>query len=205
MKIYCDTEFTGLRKDTELISIGIIADDGRTFYAESNEYSLDNIHKDDKKWLSENVIPYLIYNDKREVFSYRTLHRIDDTKEYFMKGNKQQISVALKSWLLKYDDILFVGDVLAYDWVLFCDLLSERAVDIPKYISYTPIDIATLMYVKGIDPLEITRMEYVDTSDLNGEKIWQKQHNALYDAIIIKRIYYKLTNAIQNYNISINL
>jgi len=35
-RIFFDTEFTGLHKDTTLISIGLIAEDGRTFYAEFN-------------------------------------------------------------------------------------------------------------------------------------------------------------------------
>lgn len=194
MKIYCDMEFTGLRKDTELISIGIVADDKRVFYAESNEYSLENLHEDDKKWLNENVIPYLIYNNEEEVFSYEDLRKICNESEYLMKGNKDQISLALKTWLSDYDSILFVGDVLAYDWVLFCDLLSKRTVQIPDYISYVPIDISTLMYIKGLDPIDITRDKYVDVSDLNEDKIWQKQHNALYDAMVIQKIYYKLTN-----------
>ena len=34
MNIFFDTEFTGLRKDTTLISIGMIAENGKTFYAE---------------------------------------------------------------------------------------------------------------------------------------------------------------------------
>ncbi len=34
MNIYFDTEFTGLHKNTTLISIGMIAENGRTFYAE---------------------------------------------------------------------------------------------------------------------------------------------------------------------------
>ena len=38
MKIFFDTEFTGLHKDTTLISIGLIAEDRRCFYAELTDY-----------------------------------------------------------------------------------------------------------------------------------------------------------------------
>jgi hypothetical protein len=34
MKIFFDTEFSGLHKNTTLISIGCISEDGKTFYAE---------------------------------------------------------------------------------------------------------------------------------------------------------------------------
>ena len=54
--IYFDTEFTGLRKDTSLISIGLIDSDGRTFYAEFTDYDRSQIDK----WIRQNVINNLI-------------------------------------------------------------------------------------------------------------------------------------------------
>ena len=38
MRIFFDTEFTGLHQNTTLISIGCIDENGRTFYAESTDY-----------------------------------------------------------------------------------------------------------------------------------------------------------------------
>ena len=38
MKIFFDTEFTGLHKNTTIISIGMIAENGKKFYAESTDY-----------------------------------------------------------------------------------------------------------------------------------------------------------------------
>ena len=38
MYIFFDTEFTGLQKDTDLISIGLITWGGSTFYAEFTDY-----------------------------------------------------------------------------------------------------------------------------------------------------------------------
>ena len=52
MKIFFDTEFTGLHQDTTLISIGMIAEDGRELYCELNDY--DKTQIDD--WLKDNVI-----------------------------------------------------------------------------------------------------------------------------------------------------
>ena len=56
MKIFFDTEFTGLHQNTTLISIGLISECGKTFYAEFTDYDKSQI--DD--WLQENVINNLI-------------------------------------------------------------------------------------------------------------------------------------------------
>ena len=45
MKIFFDTEFTGLHKGTELISIGMVDEVGRTFYAEFNDYDKNQIEE----------------------------------------------------------------------------------------------------------------------------------------------------------------
>ena len=51
MRIYFDTEFTGLYKDTQLISIGLISEDCREFYAEISDI---NTKKCDD-WGKQNV------------------------------------------------------------------------------------------------------------------------------------------------------
>ena len=43
MKIFFDTEFTGLHQGTTLISIGMIAEDGRELYCELNDYDKTQI------------------------------------------------------------------------------------------------------------------------------------------------------------------
>ena len=43
MNLYFDTEFTGLHKDTTLISLGIISEDNRTFYAEFSDYNKSQV------------------------------------------------------------------------------------------------------------------------------------------------------------------
>ena len=60
MNIYFDTEFTGLHKDTTLISIGLVTENGDTFYAEFDDY--DKTQCND--WIQENVINNL-YGEER--------------------------------------------------------------------------------------------------------------------------------------------
>ena len=109
MKIFFDTEFTGLHKDTTLISIGLIAEDGNTFYAELTDY--DKTQVDD--WIQQNVVDNLIIPDehgKRLVNNF--------------KGNKEYIKEKLLNWICDFDTIEWVSDVNHYDFVLLIDLLK---------------------------------------------------------------------------------
>jgi uncharacterized protein YprB with RNaseH-like and TPR domain len=56
MNLFFDTEFTGLHKDTTLISIGCVLDNGNKFYAETTDYDINQV--DD--WIEKNVIANLI-------------------------------------------------------------------------------------------------------------------------------------------------
>jgi mannitol-1-phosphate/altronate dehydrogenase len=51
MKIFFDTEFTGLHKNTTLISIGLVAGDGTTFYGEIENYDKTQVDE----WIQKNV------------------------------------------------------------------------------------------------------------------------------------------------------
>lgn len=57
MNVYLDTEFTGLHKTTSLISIGLISEDGKTFYAENREYNQAQVDQ----WIKDNVIAHTSY------------------------------------------------------------------------------------------------------------------------------------------------
>ena len=187
MKLFFDTEFTGLHKDTTLISIGIISEDERTFYAELTDY--DKSQVDD--WIKENVIDNLILTKKfgKEGFLPENLVLNDDeTKvlsyDFYIRDRKEMVSTELKRWIDQFDKVEIWSDCLAYDWVLFNDLFGH-AFNIPKNIYYIPFDICTLFKIKGIDP-DISREEFINNS-VKGEK-----HNSLYDAKVIKLCYEKL-------------
>jgi hypothetical protein len=51
-KIFRDTEFTGLHQDTTLISLGLISEEGTTFYAEFTDFDKTQL----EDGLKENVI-----------------------------------------------------------------------------------------------------------------------------------------------------
>ena len=181
MKIFFDTEFTGLHKNTYLISIGIIAENGHSFYGEITNY--DKSQVDD--WIQENVINNLKHNGH---------HIIEETKEsYEISMNFEDVSFALNKWLKQFDTVEWVSDVCHYDMVLLIDLLTNHgsALDLP----YGKInsachdinqDIAEAYHISEILAFDKSREEILKESkiEITGEK-----HNSLYDAKVIKAIY----------------
>lgn len=132
-KVFFDTEFTGLTQDTDLISIGLVDENGRSLYIELNDYREEKL--DD--WLRENVIKNLTTNYPK---------------------SKQETAYAVQEWLSEYEHVEIWSDCLCYDWVLFNNLFGH-AFNIPKNVYYIPFDICTLMKIKGVDP-DINREEF---------------------------------------------
>lgn len=126
MRVFFDTEFTGLHKNTTLMSIGMVANDGREFYAELHDY--DKTQVDD--WLKQNVLSK--FENKQTV----------DT---------ETLAKQIEKFLEPYDEVEMWSDCLAYDWVLFCNIWGH-SFKVPKKIYYIPFDICTLIKLKGIDP-----------------------------------------------------
>lgn len=176
MKIYFDTEFTGLHKNSTLISVGLITEDNHRFYAEFNDY--DQSQCDD--WIKEHVISKLKWND-RDVY----IHVDTETKTSWAKNNKENISNLLSLWLKQFKKIEFWGDCVAYDWVLLMDLIGmgKPMRKMPQnFVSYQAGDVFTLLKIKGVNSKE-------NRHKLLGLDDGKSQHNSLYDAEITKKVY----------------
>lgn len=103
MKFWFDTEFYENGKTIELISIGVVAEDNRTYYAETAKHA-ELANK--TYWLRKNVAPHL-----RGMHISRKLIAKDLIA--FM-GEKPEI------WAYYAD----------YDWVVLCQLFG-RMIDLP--------------------------------------------------------------------------
>lgn len=176
MKLFFDTEFTGLHQTTTLVSLGIVDENGRYFYAEFTDYDKSQIND----WLQNNIIDNLQFTTDAK---WET-----NGDNFVIVGDSKQIKSALTMWLEKYKDeqIEFWSDVYAYDWVLFNGLLADYSSGypvLPQNIYYIPFDLATAFKIKGIDP-DISRNDYAGGLNV--------QHNALSDATVIKKCYEKV-------------
>lgn len=172
MKIFFDTEFTGLHKNTSLISLGMIDENDRTFYAEFTDY--DKSQCDD--WIQKNVINNLI-NDSNKI-DY-------ESNDWFVIGDKDFVKTMLTKWLKQYAVVELVSDCCHYDMVLFIDIFGG-AFDLPKNVNPACHDI-------NQDIAEHYCISEAQAFDMSREKIADiiqgNKHNALYDAKIIQSIY----------------
>ena len=167
MKYFYDTEFIEDGKTIDLISIGIVAEDGRTYYAISKEFK----PKKASQWVKDNVLKYL---PPRKISFYDS-PRIKD--EWQAWKSQEQI---------KRDIIAFIGEdtpefwayYADYDHVALCQLFGKM-IDLPEgYPMYTR-DIKQLCDSKG-NP-ELPKQE-------------KNEHHALADAQWTKLAYEFLTH-----------
>lgn len=142
MKYFLDTEFIeGFKKPIfgkrrhfiDLISIGIVCEDGRKFSAISSEYNA----ADANQWVCQNVIAPL-YTSTVNGDARRNVNAYNFNKHYGMK-NTEILSGLLEflgCWRDQHfwrapEGIEIYGYYADYDWVLFCSLFG-RMIDLPK-------------------------------------------------------------------------
>jgi hypothetical protein len=178
VKIFLDTEFTSLHQNASIISIGLIADNGFYFYGEFTDYDKSNL----SPWMQENVITKLTGN-------LPSAADIQYTSSVLAQGKSKEIAALLRLWFEQFggkNSVEIWADVLAWDWVLFCELFGG-AFEIPQQIHYIPRDLSTYLVVKNIDPdtdREKLGKVIQDLPDLHLSK-----HHALYDAMLEQSIY----------------
>lgn len=182
MELFFDCEFTGLHKDTTLASIGIVAENGKKFYAEFSDY--DESQCDD--WIKENVLKYTILAGNDTLAARLG----EDSNTTVVLGIKADIRYELGKWLKQFDEVQFVSDVCHYDMVLLIDIFGT-AFGLPGNVSAAchdiNQDIAKHYGISEREAFDKSREDIV--SELCGQRIEGEKHNALYDAEVIKAIY----------------
>ena len=107
MRFWFDTEFYEDGRTIELISIGVVAEDGRTYYAETPDAK--RLARS-SRWLAQNVSPHLTLDNRHTYDRWM----IADALIEFM-GDKPEI------WAYYAD----------YDWVALCQLFGTM-LNLPK-------------------------------------------------------------------------
>lgn len=119
MKYFYDTEFIEDGKAIDLISIGIVTEDGREYYAISNEF--DAMKAD--AWVVENVLDKLETDEKL----YKSKKEIRDDIIAFVGEDKPEL------WAYYAD----------YDHVVLCQLFG-RMINLPRNFPMYTRDIKQL-------------------------------------------------------------
>lgn len=199
MKYFFDTEFIERfhkpffgkpRHVIDLISIGIVAEDGRYYSAISNEYN----YKDASDWVKENVIDllyiYTVHGDQRNRYDSNNFQKA------YGKSNKV-IAEEIKEFILTpYVDYgnsnhEFYGYYADYDWVLLCSLFGTM-MNLPKGFPMFCIDLKQMLDAK-ISTKEIRSIGYKAAvkriKDNDSYPQQENEHNALADAKWNKKLF----------------
>ncbi len=220
MKYFIDTEFIEWysqwvfvknRPFIDLISIGIVAEDGRTYYAISNQFNPD----DASKWVKDNVL-YPIMLEYGFSKNLSNLHGCLSYSKMAVKSIQKHFGkhpATIGYEIMQFcggslveqfaeNDIQFYGYFADYDWVVFCAMFG-RMIDLPKGFP---------MYCRDLKQMLDERVEKLTNSDFIGtfhiekpltfkEKLKMikegnlkypkqgKEHNALDDAMWNKKLY----------------
>lgn len=96
MKYFYDTEFLDNGETINLISIGIVAEDGREYYAVNSNADWENIHK--HQWLMNNVVSQL---PPDEEWKPKRVIR-DEVRAFLLYDKKPE----LWAWYAAYDHVV---------------------------------------------------------------------------------------------------
>jgi hypothetical protein len=169
MRYFIDTEFNENGRVIDLISIGIVAEDGREYYAVSKEFTI----MDCNTWVVENVLsllpPVKEWKWPREIAV--------EALEFIREGAGKPV---------------FYGWYADYDWVVFCQIFGSM-INLPKGFPMYCRDLKQM--ADEIQEL-LTGTERSIYADENGRLILPSQegteHDALEDARWNVKVYERL-------------
>lgn len=161
INICFDTEFTDFVIDPALISIGLVADDGREFYAELN----DTYEEVMCSWFVLEAVLPILWRKEHEMSSQDLAHK-------------------LKAWIDSFGErVILWADSPSYDWPWIQDIFERSECGWPdnlvrqcKNTQVFETDTERLKYNKACE-------DYWRSNKVNGAM----QHHALWDARCIRQ------------------
>ncbi len=181
MKYWIDTEFHEEPGILHPISVGIVAEDGREWYAVLNprdRFGVDYLSWDRcNDWVKQNVLTKEALADPRARegsqlfgsdptgFPYLRYHRRKDMADHILK-------------FIGDDKPEFWGYFSDYDWVVFCQLFG-RMLDLPKGWPRYCLDLKQIMHLTGVSRSQLP-------------EAFKPEHNALVDARWTRAAWHKV-------------
>lgn len=198
MLVFLDAEFTKLHRDGKLISIALVAENGKRFYAEFIDYMVMEVENDD--WIMNNVIANLKFTSLGDTIEYwrdkdyaRSQVIVNESDSFEMVGGSFMIREELRKWLLDFEDITIVSDIGHYNFMFFIDMFGGAS-DLPYNVCPTYIELNTIV----ADRLGIPIREAFDyprrslINRLGGMSNLIGLNNSLYDAEGTKDLYFRI-------------
>lgn len=171
---YVDTEFLDTGKEIELVSIGIVCEDGRTYYAQSTEFDEDKA----SEWVNEHVLKLL---PPCPCCGHQVNHVDQPTgtcrSQYCMWRNREYIKRDILAFMdsEQYGTPELRGWITSYDYVAFAQLFGTM-LDVPAGFPHYIADLQMLLDAQGITDDMLPPQE-------------EGQHHALEDARHVKRLW----------------
>lgn len=165
MKVWYDTEFLDDGRLIDLISIGMVREDGAEYYAINAQMPWVRILQHD--WLVENVVNHL----PKTKYGVSLDHEHPDVKPHHVIKNEveQFLWDGLKP---EHDNVELWSWCGAYDHVALCQLWGAM-VDKPFFIPHFTNEIGTLFHINNEPKINVP----------------EGNHNALADAHYHKKLY----------------
>lgn len=164
MRYWYDTEFLEDGSTIKLVSIGIVAEDGREYYAVNSDMPVERINR--HEWLMANVWPSLPLRGRKEAgYSQKGTPGVLDTSSSLVKP-RWVIANEVRDFLLAGEDVELWAWYGAYDHVALAQLYGPM-IRLPKGLPMFTHDVRQLVDFTGVDQLP---------QQAEG------QHNALADA-----------------------
>jgi len=166
MRYYYDTEFHEDGKTIDFISIGILAEDGREYYAVSNEFDTRRVAQNN--WLMENVMTSIDHDsfvvaDGEGIPLIRDIYVTDPAAK-----SRAEIAQDILDFVGLDDYAELWAWYSAYDHVCLAQLFGKM-INMPNRLPFQTDDIKTLVKLARVQPNHLPRQP-------------EGLHNALADA-----------------------
>jgi hypothetical protein len=134
MRYFIDTEFNEDGQTIKLLSIAIVAEDGRELYLVNDEARIEDCNE----WVQANVWPYLFSG-------------LDADRDYL---GRTGIRLRIEDFIGSDPDPEFWGYFADYDWVVFCWLWGAM-VQLPKNFPRYCMDLKQEAKRLGVKPKDL--------------------------------------------------
>ena len=203
MKFFLDQEFIeGFRKPLfgrkrhfiDLISIGLVAGNGKQYSALSSDFDYDKANS----WVRDNVLQPLYIETVNEDMRSGEFgsHFIPIHQFHQIYGKSRElIAEEIKEFVAMNNDghpPVFYGYYSDYDWVLFCSLFGTM-MDLPKGFPMYCRDLKNMLDQRAERIMEVTELSYERALERIQRHVaypvCAKEHDALADAQFAKDLY----------------
>lgn len=177
MKYFLDTEFSEASDPVSLISVGVVADDGREFYWISDKYASPPSRKQKSSAFAEYqkdaLHPrYFYINDCNDWVKKNVLPDTVLLAETHVIGDSNLLKTGLTAFTEYDSSVQFWGYYSAYDWFLLASQFKGFD-NLPKKWSQTCYDVHQLARTYGIHRELPKKLEPVHNAVVDAR--WTKQ------------------------------